>query len=73
MVWDQVMGTEMDRAALRIRLVAVALGTTIVLLGAGSGAPPAALLLAAYAGVAVAVRFLGRRWLKFPASPKAAE
>ena len=66
MVWDQVMGTEVDRAALRVRLVAVALGTTIVLLGAGSGASPAALLLAAYAGVAVAVRFLGARWPALP-------
>jgi len=66
--WDGTVQAETERSALRIRLVAVALGVTIVLLGAGPSSLPAALILAAYAGVAVAVRFGGSR---FPGRPVA--
>ena len=66
MRWDGVVGAETERSALRIRLVAVALGTTIVLLGAGPYSLPAALILAAYSAAAVAVRFAGTR---FPDRP----
>lgn len=59
MVWERAVGSEIDRSALRVRLVAIALGTTIALLGAGPASTPAALLLALYAAVAVAVRFAG--------------
>jgi len=52
--WDGVVGAETERSALRIRLVAVALGTTIVLLGAGPYSLPAALILAAYSAAASA-------------------
>lgn len=68
MRWDSVVGAETERSAMRIRLVAVALGTTIVLLGAGSYSLAAALILAAYAMVAVAVRYAGTR---FPDRPVA--
>ena len=61
MRWDRTVSTEIDRSALRIRLVAVALGTTIVLLDAGPASLLAALLLAAYGAAAVGVRFLGPR------------
>lgn len=66
MRWERAVGTEIARSALRIRLVAVALGTTIVLLDAGAASLPAALLLVAYGAVAVGVRFLGPR---LPAAP----
>jgi len=59
--WEGTVRTEVGRSALRIRLVAIALGTTIVLLGGGPASLLAALLLAGYVAVAVAVRFLGPR------------
>ncbi|HUQ17544.1 MAG TPA: ATP-binding protein [Candidatus Saccharimonadales bacterium] len=66
MRWDEAVQVETERSALRIRLVAVALGVTIVLLGAGPSSLPAALILAAYAALAVAFRFGG---LRFPGRP----
>lgn len=68
MRWDGTVQAETERSALRIRLVAVTLGVTIILLGAGASSLPAALILAAYAAVAVAVRFGGPR---FPGRPVA--
>ena len=68
MRWDEAVQEETERSALRIRLVAIALGTTIVLLGAGPSSLPAALILAAYAAVAAAVRLAGAR---FPGRPLA--
>ena len=66
MRWEGVVSVETERSAMRIRLVAVALGTTIVLLGAGTYSLPAALILAAYAVAAVTVRYAGTR---FPDRP----
>ncbi|HEY8655677.1 MAG TPA: ATP-binding protein [Candidatus Limnocylindria bacterium] len=62
MRWDGAVHEETERSALRIRLVAIALGTTIVLLGGGPSALPAALILATYAAVAVAIRFASTRF-----------
>ena len=68
MRWDGAIHQETERSALRIRLVAIALGLTIVLLSPGPASLPAALVLAVYLGASVAVRAAAPR---FPGRPVA--